>query len=80
MKIFKLLSSALAILCFSSDLLSDITFYGKINASYESTDKNSKTDTDFKNNASRLGIKGKFDLNENLKISYQFEKKFLDHR
>ena len=73
MKIFKSLSTTLAILCFSSDLLSDITFYGKINTSYESTDKNSKTDTDFKNNASRLGIKGKFDLNENLKISYQFE-------
>ena len=73
MKIFKSLSTALAILCLSSDLLSDITFYGKINTSYESTDKNSKTDTDFKNNASRLGIKGKFDLNENLKISYQFE-------
>ena len=69
MKIFKSLSTALAILCFSSDLLSDITFYGKINTSYESTDKNSKTDTDFKNNASRLGIKGKFDLNENLKLS-----------
>jgi len=73
MKIFKLLNTSLAILFFSSDLLSDITFYGKINTSYESTDKNSKTDTDFKNNASRLGIKGKFDLNENLKISYQFE-------
>ena len=53
MKIFKLLSTTLAVLCFSSDLLSDITFYGKINTSYESTDKNSKTDTDFKNNASR---------------------------
>ena len=80
MKKFKYLSIAIAILFFSSNLLSDITFYGKINTSYESTDKNSKTDTDFKNNASRLGIKGKFDLNENLKISYQFEKKFLDHR
>ena len=73
MKKFKYLITALAILFFSSDLLSDITFYGKINTSYESTDKNRKTDTDFKNNASRLGIKGKFDLNENLKISYQFE-------
>ena len=73
MKKFKYLSTAIAILFFSSDLLSDITFYGKINTSYESTDKNSKTDTDFKNNASRLGIKGKFDINENLKISYQFE-------
>ena len=73
MKKSKYLSTALAILFFSTDLLSDITLYGKINTSYESTDKNSKTDTDFKNNASRLGIKGKFDLNENLKISYQFE-------
>ena len=73
MKKSKYLSIALAILFFSTDLLSDITLYGKINTSYESTDKNSKTDTDFKNNASRLGIKGKFDLNENLKISYQFE-------
>ena len=73
MKKSKYLSIALAILFFSTDLLSDITLYGKINTSFESTDKNSKTDTDFKNNASRLGIKGKFDLNENLKISYQFE-------
>ena len=73
MKIFKLLSTSLAVLCFSSDLLSDITFYGKINTSYESTDKNSKTDTDFKNNASRLGVKGKFDINDGLKISFQIE-------
>ncbi len=73
MKVFKLLSTTLAIFCFSSDLLSDITFYGKINTSYESTDKDSKTDTDFKNNASRLGIKGKFDINDGLKISFQIE-------
>ena len=73
MRIFKLLSTTLAVLCFSSDLLSDITFYGKINTSYESTDKNSKTDTDFKNNASRLGVKGKFDINDGLKISFQIE-------
>ena len=73
MKIFKLLSTTLAVLCFSSDLLSDITFYGKINTSYESTDKNSKTDTDFKNNASRFGVKGKFDINDGLKISFQIE-------
>ena len=73
MKIFKLLSTTLAVFCFSSDLLSDITFYGKINTSYESTDKDSKTDTDFKNNASRLGVKGKFDINDGLKISFQIE-------
>ena len=73
MKIFKLLSTTLAVLCFSSDLLSDITFYGKINTSYESTDKDSKTDTDFENNASRLGVKGKFDINDGLKISFQIE-------
>ena len=73
MKIFKLLNVTLAILFFSSDLLSNTTFYGKINTSYERSDKNFETDIDFKNNASRVGIKGKFDLNENLKISYQFE-------
>ena len=73
MKIFKLLSTTLAVFCFSSDLFSDITFYGKINTSYESTDKDSKTDTDFKNNASRLGVKGKFDINDGLKISFQIE-------
>ena len=73
MKIFKLLNVTLAILFFSSDLLSNTTFYGKINTSYERSDKNFKTDIDFKNNASRVGIKGKFDLSENLKISYQFE-------
>ena len=78
MKIFKLLSTTLAVLCFSSDLLSDITFYGKINTSYESTDKNSKTDTDFKNNASRLGVKGKFDINDGLKISFQIDRIFLN--
>ena len=73
MKKSKYLSTALAILFFSTDLLSDITLYGKINTSYESTDKNSKTDTDFKNNASRLGVKGKFDINDGLKISFQIE-------
>jgi hypothetical protein len=57
MKIFKLLNVTLAVLFFSSDLLSTVTFYGKINTSYESSDKNFGTDVDFKNNASRVGLK-----------------------
>ena len=57
----------------SLNLLSESDFYGKINVSYESADKDTSSETDFKNNASRLGIKGKFDINNGLKISFQIE-------
>ena len=57
----------------SLNLLSESDFYGKINVSYESADKDTSSETDFKNNASRLGVKGKFDINDGLKISFQIE-------
>ena len=37
-------------------------FYGKINVSYENAKKSSVQDTGFENNASRIGVKGKFKL------------------
>ena len=48
-------------------------FYGKINVSYENAKKSSVQDTEFKNNASRIGVKGKFEIKEGLNISFQIE-------
>jgi len=57
----------------SSHLIAEPDFYGKINASYENAKKSSVQDTGFENNASRLGVKGKFKLIEGINISYQIE-------
>ena len=75
MKIFKLLNVTLAILFFSSDLLSNNTFYGKINVSYENAKKSSVQDTGFENNASRIGVKGKFKLLEGINFRIRSKEK-----
>ena len=57
----------------SLSLFSEPDFYGKINVSYENAKKSSVQDTGFENNASRIGVKGKFKLLEGINISYQIE-------
>ena len=54
----------------SLSLFSEPDFYGKINVSYENAKKSSVQDTGFENNASRIGVKGKFKLLEGINISY----------
>jgi hypothetical protein len=73
-----LLKSSFALFIFTSSyLIAEPDFYGKINVSYENAKKSSVQDTGFENNASRLGVKGKFNLIEGIKLmARQMVKKF----
>jgi predicted porin len=63
----------LILIVFTHDANADIDFYGKINVSLENTDTNTEDETEFKNNASRLGVKGSYDLSPGLKLTFQVE-------
>ena len=58
---------------FSYQANADINFYGKINVSLEDVDSKTSDETEFKNNASRVGVKGSYDLSSGLKLSFQIE-------
>jgi len=47
--------------------------YGKINASYLSTDNAGTSDSYLESNASRLGFKGKTEVNKGMSVVYQLE-------
>jgi predicted porin len=52
----------------------DVTVYGKANVAFQSTDKNvGGSYTEVVSNASRIGLKGGDNINEDLKAIYQFE-------
>jgi predicted porin len=52
----------------------DVTVYGKANVALQSTDKNvGGTFTEVVSNASRIGLKGSENINDDLKVIYQFE-------
>lgn len=58
----------------STTLLADpITVYGKANISGQSTDDGAGSFTEMKSNASRVGVKGKMDLENGLTAVYQVE-------
>lgn len=48
-------------------------FYGRINMSVQAATENDRTSTQMKSNASRVGIKGKGNLDHGLKAIYQLE-------
>ena len=56
----------------------DLRFYGKINASLENEDSSIYSETESKNNASRLGFKGSYDFSPSIKLSFQIEEE-IDH-
>ena len=58
---------------FSYQANADINFYGKINVSLEDEDSKTSDETEFKNNASRVGVKGSYNLSSGLKLSFQIE-------
>ncbi|MDG2092589.1 MAG: porin [SAR86 cluster bacterium] len=58
---------------FSYQANADINFYGKINVSLEDVDSKTSDETEFKNNASRVGVKGSYNLSSGLKLSFQIE-------
>lgn len=52
----------------------EVTVYGKANVAWQSTDKNvGGTYTEVVSNASRIGLKGSENVNDDLKVIYQFE-------
>ena len=52
----------------------DVVVYGKANVALQSTDKNvGGTYTEVVSNASRIGLKGSENINDDLKVIYQFE-------
>jgi predicted porin len=65
--VFVLISS------FSNQVHADINFYGKINVSLEDVDSKNANETDFQNNASRIGVKGFYNFSPGIKLSFQIE-------
>ena len=72
-KLLTLSFAFVLIYSFSNQVLADINFYGKINVSLEDVDSKDANETDFQNNASRIGVKGSYDLSSSLKLSFQIE-------
>ena len=72
-KLLTLSSAFVLIYSFSNQVHADINFYGKINVSLEDVDSKDANETDFQNNASRIGVKGSYDLSSSLKLSFQIE-------
>ena len=72
MKKFLTLSFVL-ISSFSNQVHADINFYGKINVSLEDVDSKNANETDFQNNASRIGVKGSYNFSPGIKLSFQIE-------
>ena len=58
---------------FSNQVHADINFYGKINVSLEDADSKNANETDFQNNASRIGVKGSYNFSPGIKLSFQIE-------
>ncbi|GGI73658.1 porin [Shewanella gelidii] len=69
-----LLASALATVTLSSAYAADpITVYGKLNVTAQSNDVAGESETTIQSNASRLGVKGAFDLGNDLEAFYKIE-------
>ena len=69
-----LLASALATVTLSSAYAADPdTLYGKLNVTAQSNDENDDATTTIQSNASRLGVKGAFDLGNSLEAFYKIE-------
>ncbi len=61
-KLLKLSFALVLIYSFSNQVHADINFYGKINVSLEDVDSKDANETDFQNNASRIGVKGSYNF------------------
>jgi len=73
-EIFSLKKVFIASLAFISfGALADFDFYGKINVSLEDEDLSTSSETKFKNNASRIGLKGSYEISPLIKLSFQIE-------
>ncbi|WP_339722772.1 porin [uncultured Paraglaciecola sp.] len=74
MNLSKKLSVTLIASCMSAASFADpITLYGRVNVSVQSTDEGEGQVTELKSNNSRLGVKGKLDLENDLEVLYVAE-------
>ncbi|MCH1918382.1 porin [Shewanella sp. A3A] len=69
-----LLATAIASACIASAQAADpLTVYGKLNVTVQSNDEDGESETAVQSNASRLGVKGEYDLGNSLSAFYQVE-------
>ncbi|MCL1036294.1 porin [Shewanella submarina] len=69
-----LIASAIATAMVSGAQAADaVTVYGKLNVTAQSNDEKGESKTEIQSNASRLGVKGAFDLGNNLEAFYTIE-------
>ena len=74
MNFTKKLSLLLVAGAFSGVAVADpITVYGKANVSAQSTDEGDGSFTELKSNASRVGVKGDYELDNGMSVFYTFE-------
>lgn len=64
-----------ALVCagFSVSAMGQATLYGKANVSYQTVDEVDESFTELKSNASRLGVKGDYTIDDNLTAIYKME-------
>lgn len=67
------LATALAIASISPVQAEEPTIYGKANISFQASDEGNGSFTELKSNASRFGIMGDYQLDENLTVVYRYE-------
>lgn len=68
----QIIGVTLASLC-AAQAMAEIDAYGKVNASLQQTKEGDDSFLELESNASRLGVKGEEELNENLKAIYRIE-------
>jgi predicted porin len=73
MKIFKLAAPALVLAISSTYASADVTVYGKANVSVNNIDNGSDSQWEVNSNASRVGVKGSYEVSEGLEAIYQIE-------
>ena len=73
MKLFKLSTPALVLVVSSGYAMADVSIYGKANVSVNSYDDGSESQWELNSNASRLGVKGSYEISDDLEAIYQME-------
>jgi predicted porin len=73
MKTFKLATPVLVLALTSAYAVADTTVYGKANVSINSIDDGDNSQWELNSNASRVGVKGSYEVSDGLEAIYQIE-------
>ncbi|WP_412971296.1 porin [Glaciecola sp. MF2-115] len=73
MKMYKSLVAASIISAVAAPVAADPTLYGKVNVTVQNSDDGTESKTELKSNASRLGVKGEYELDGGLSVIYKYE-------